>query len=233
MTAPGLSITVARLEQLQADGSCRRQVGVWGDRSCPELAAHVHCRNCPVYARIGRNLLDREVPAPPSRIRDATRHATQEATQSVIVFRAGAEWLALPTSLAREVIVAPAAHRVPHRNDPRFRGLVNVRGELLPMVDMRAMLGAAESSAEAHASSGAKEPRARLLVLERDGASWALGIAAIDDIHRIAPSALRPPPVTVQLGSARFTQAMFTLPIGQVGLIDAELLWYALNEICR
>ncbi len=233
MTAPGLSTIAARLAQLQADGSCRREVGVWGDRSCPELAAHVHCRNCPVYARIGRNLLDREVPALSSPVRDATRRTAQESTQSVIVFRAGAEWLALPTSLAREVVIAPAAHRVPHRNDPRFRGLVNVRGELLPMVDMRVMLGAAESSADGGAASGAKEPRPRLLVLERDASSWALGIDAIDDIHRIAPSALRPPPVTVQLGSARFTQSMFTLSIGQVGLIDAELLWYALNEICR
>src|SRR4030095_4038577 len=30
--------------------ACWSQVGIWGNRSCPELQQHVHCRNCPAYA---------------------------------------------------------------------------------------------------------------------------------------------------------------------------------------
>ena len=32
------------------EDACWRRIGVAGDRTCPELAQHVHCRNCPVYA---------------------------------------------------------------------------------------------------------------------------------------------------------------------------------------
>ncbi len=29
---------------------CWNRIGVRGDRSCPKLAEHIHCRNCPVHA---------------------------------------------------------------------------------------------------------------------------------------------------------------------------------------
>lgn len=231
--APGEPLAAEDIERIKADGSCRRLIGVWGDKSCAELPAQVHCRNCPVYARAGKRLLDREITWAAARAQDAEKQTGQEATRSVIVFRAGAEWLALPTTLAREVVAAPPAHRVPHRNDPRFAGLVNVRGELMPLVDVRAMLGVAEAADEqAQAANGREHPE-RVLILERDGAGWALRVDEIDDIRRIPASALRPPPVSVELSSPRFTQAMFELPRGQVGLIDDELFWYALGEVCR
>ena len=36
---------------------CWQEIGVWGDRSCPELAAVTHCHNCPVFAAAGRKFL--------------------------------------------------------------------------------------------------------------------------------------------------------------------------------
>ena len=29
---------------------CWNRIGVLGDGSCPRLAEHIHCRNCPVHA---------------------------------------------------------------------------------------------------------------------------------------------------------------------------------------
>ena len=42
---------------------CWNRIGVRGDRSCPELAKHTHCRNCPVFAAAGRRFLDAPSPA--------------------------------------------------------------------------------------------------------------------------------------------------------------------------
>lgn len=42
--------------------SCWNMIGVKGDRSCPELTAVIHCRNCTVYSQGGRQLLDRQPP---------------------------------------------------------------------------------------------------------------------------------------------------------------------------
>lgn len=39
---------------------CWNQIGVEGDRSCPQLKTAIHCRNCSVYSLAGRSLLERE-----------------------------------------------------------------------------------------------------------------------------------------------------------------------------
>lgn len=215
----------------QQDGSCRNTVGVWGDRSCPELREHVHCRNCPVYARIGRSVLERDAAAAylgewQSRI--ATEEAAVATDQrSLVVFRVQGEWLALPTRLLREIVEPLAAHQVPHRRDPRFGGLVNVRGELIPGLRLGPLLGAREPTAT--------NPRAwaRTLIVERDGAPWALPVDEVDGVHRIPEAELRTPPVTVGAGSPSFTAAVFTSARGDVGLLDDELLLHAARDFCR
>src|SRR5262249_44285713 len=43
-------------------GDCWTTIGVSGDRSCPELNTHIHCRNCPVFAEAARGFFDRRAP---------------------------------------------------------------------------------------------------------------------------------------------------------------------------
>lgn len=215
----------------QDDGSCRLAVGVWGDRSCPELQEHTHCRNCPVYARAGRSLLEREAGdtyIEEWRSRIAAEDAPEAGQQrSVVIFRVRSEWLALPTRLLREIVEPVAAHAVPHRRDPRFAGLINVRGELIPSIQLAPLLGATDAVAA--------NPRAwaRVLILDRDGAVWAFPVDEVDGVQRIPESALRTPPVTVGVGSPSFTANVFTSTRGDVGLLDEELLLLAIRDICR
>ena len=215
----------------QQDGSCRTTIGVWGDRTCPELREHVHCRNCPVYARTGRSVLEREAGdayLEEWRARIATEEAAVASHQrSVVVFRVHSEWLALPTRLLREIVEPLAAHQVPHRRDPRFGGLVNVRGELIPGLLLGPLLGAREPAA------ANQRAWARTLIVERDGAPWALPVDEVDGVHRIPEDELRTPPVTVGAGSPSFTAAVFTSTRGDVGLLDDELLLHAARDFCR
>lgn len=200
------------------DGSCRLHIGVWGDRSCAELLAHIHCRNCPVYINTGRRLLDR----PPSAAQiedwqqDLARNVlpSDEARTSVVVFRIATEWLALPTALLREVIDPMPAHQIPHRQDPRFKGLVNVRGELMPCIELGRLLNPTTAVAE----SAQSWPR--LLIIERQGESWALRVDDVEGVHQIARGALRAPPVTVGQGSPSFAAQIFSLAFTFVSLAD-------------
>ena len=79
---------------------CWNRIGVRGDRSCPELLKFTHCNNCPVFAAAGRRFLD--APSPAGYLdewttRLAARDDTREGDESsVLVFRLGDEWLALP-----------------------------------------------------------------------------------------------------------------------------------------
>ena len=41
---------------------CWNSIGIAGDRSCRELEAHIHCRNCPVFASAAEEFLHRVAP---------------------------------------------------------------------------------------------------------------------------------------------------------------------------
>jgi chemotaxis-related protein WspD len=113
---------------------CWNKIGVWGDRSCPELEAAVHCHNCPVFSAAGRSLLDRE--APDEYLGEWAEAITRPAEtknangESAVVFRLASEWFGLPVHLCREVVEDCPIHTLPHRSDAVFLGLVNVRGQL-------------------------------------------------------------------------------------------------------
>ena len=38
---------------------CWNRIGIYGDKSCPVLPEHIHCRNCSVYSAAATRLLDR------------------------------------------------------------------------------------------------------------------------------------------------------------------------------
>src|SRR5580692_7426061 len=86
---------------------CWQQIGVWGDRSCPELQKVTHCHNCPVFAAAGRRFLD--APSPADYLVEWTaRLGTSEDDElgeelSILVFRISDEWLALPVNVLVEV----------------------------------------------------------------------------------------------------------------------------------
>jgi twitching motility protein PilI len=73
-------------------------------------------------------------------------------------FRMGDEWLVAPREEVREVIVPPALTRVP-RTRPWFSGVANVRGNLLPVVDLMQLIGTGTHTAG---------DRSRVLVMNSD-----------------------------------------------------------------
>jgi len=201
---------------------CWTRIGVFGgDQSCPELAQVVHCRHCPVYARAGRALLEQE---PPEgylahwAAQLATAHEREDAeTLSTVVFRLAAERLALPTTACVEVVEPRPVHRIPHRAGTVLRGVANIRGELLLVVSLTALLGIAPDAA---AAAG----RSRLLVIEHDGERWVFAVDELLGVHRVARAALAPPPATVAHDDRAATTALFDLGEVRVALLDDALL---------
>lgn len=80
--------------------ACWSRIGVRGDRSCPELERHIHCRNCPKYGAAARAILDTRSP-------DSSNASWNEPipdfrnlgerAHSATVFSLGAERFGLPT----------------------------------------------------------------------------------------------------------------------------------------
>jgi len=211
---------------------CWNKIGVRGDGSCPELERHVHCRNCPVYSASAAKLLDSDLPA--GHFAEWTGHfsgerKTEEAgTYSVVIFRIGAEWLALPTSVFSEVATVRAVHSLPHRRSGVVLGLANVRGTLLVCVSLGDVLDLEKAAAPKKDS--AHSQHRRLLVISREGSRLVFPVDEVHGIHRCQPRELKEVPATVAKATATYTKAVLAWRDKSVGCLDDQLLFYTLNR---
>lgn len=210
---------------------CWNRIGVNGDHSCPELVPHTHCRNCPVFSAAGQALYDRP---PPAGYADewADRIAAADPpppprTVPVVLFRVGAEWLALDVAHTVEVAPVRTVRRVPHQTDRVLAGLVNVRGELQLAVSLRTLLGIEDGPAETPVG------RERMILVEKDGSRWVFLADAVDDIRHIPVTAVGKVPATVAAGPAAFTRGVFVRDGVAVGYLDPDRLFAALRRSFR
>ena len=65
----------------------------------------------------------------------------------VLIFRLGVEWLAFRTQTIAEVTNPRPVHRVPHRSNEIFVGLVNLQGQVQLCVSLHGLLGVPAPSA--------------------------------------------------------------------------------------
>ncbi|RYE34380.1 MAG: chemotaxis protein CheW [Hyphomicrobiales bacterium] len=207
---------------------CWREIGVSGDRSCPELDEHLHCRNCPTHAEIARKLLDR--PLPPGYREEWTRHFAGrddkapdgEEIDSVLIFRIGEEWLGLPAGICREIAEPRPVHSLPHRRSEAVRGIVNVRGELLVCISLPALLGIAGAASSRAAERIAVFPR--LIVTGEDARHVAFEVDEVHGLHGYRSHERGTVPATVGRAAASVVETMIPWHGRAVGCLDAVRL---------
>lgn len=207
---------------------CWSRIGVMGDGSCEKLATHVHCRNCPVYATAGERLLDRALTAG-YRQEWAQHFSVPKRKQSpgsvsLVLFRLGAEWLALPTQVFQEVVELRKIHTIPHRRNGALLGIVNVRGELLVAVSLARALGVASSS-DLKASK-----TARLLVSTWESQRFVFPVDEVHGVFHCDPEKLGEPPNTLSKSGTSYTRAVLDWNDKLVCCLDTSLLFSALSQ---
>ncbi len=210
---------------------CWNVRGIRGDQSCPRLGANIHCRNCPDFSDAGRTLLDRPVPADYLRewndVLSAKKEPAESTYTSVLIFRLGGEWLSIPVGVVREITPALVVHSLPHRTSGQLLGVSNVRGELHLCVSLDALLGI---EPEADTRPAGRDAIPRFVVMERERERWVFPAAEIHGTHRFGESERRQAPATVAKAGTSFTKTMFAWEGKTVGLLDDELLFYALRR---
>lgn len=210
--------------------SCWNRIGVRGDRSCPELTTVTHCHNCPVFATAGRRFLD--APSPPDYLDEWTARlaapddGAAKEEFSVLVFRLGDEWLALPVGVLVEVTRPRPTHRVPHRGG-LLAGVVNIRGELHLCVRLDLLLGITGSD------SNSANNNPRLIVIRHQSEGWAFAADEVDQVHRIPAQSVTPVAPTLSRASAKTTRGVFTSRKRSVGLLDGTRLFQTIQERVR
>lgn len=211
---------------------CWNRIGVRGDRSCVQLIDCIHCRNCPVYSAAARKLL--ETPASSDYTRTWTDHVAQPVnpvetdTHSVMIFRVGAEWMAVPTHSCVEVASSRTVHSLPHRRSGAVLGVANVRGVLRVCVSLGAILHVTAADTAAQSAQGNLSQR--LLVLSWPDGAVAVPVDEAHGVHRFRDQDLKEVPATLARAQSTYTKAVLSWNERSVGVLDEHLLGYAITR---
>ncbi|MFP6562643.1 chemotaxis protein CheW [Paraburkholderia sp. B3] len=216
---------------------CWNRIGTRGDNSCPRLEQYLRCLNCPVFAQAAARMLERPADFAAAALPSAARAGgarvddqdTLAKSEGSLVFRVGAEWLALPATVLQHVGEARAIHSLPHRRSAAVLGIVNVRGVLTLAVSLAALLHI-EAAPE---SAGARSGRRRLLVAERGGETTAFPVDDVEGVAYFSHEALLPAPATLAQGSGRHVRGVLGWRGRSVGVLDVEALFEALTRSVR
>lgn len=177
-------------------------------------------------------LLDRE--APEGYVRIWTEHVAAEkkpiepGTKSIVIFRIGTDWLALPTQIFQEVAEDRSLHKVPGAGREVLNGMVNVHGTLLLCVSLEKILGIEPMANEGHRTG--LTVYKRFMVYNREGDRLSFPVQEIRGLDRYHPRELREIPSTLSKAAAKFTLGILSRAGKSVGCLDDQLLFYALNK---
>jgi len=119
-----------------------------------------------------------------------------QAPDERLCFRLEGEWYALPVSGVREVARVPPLTEVP-RAPAHLLGVMNLRGEVLPVYDLKLRLRLATRPAPVAGPRADRSglPRsARVIVLRSPRGDAAVLVDAVQDVVRLSPDELQPPP---------------------------------------
>lgn len=128
--------------------------------------------------------------------------ATITEAAQYMTFRLGDELFAIGVSQVREVLEIARITRVPTAPD-YMRGVVNVRGKAIPVVDLRRRFGLAPAPDTLHT-------RIIVMELELDGETTILGGVA-DSVHEVIelePGQIDPPPRIAMRWRTEFIRGM-------------------------
>lgn len=208
---------------------CWRTIGIWGDGSCPLLPDLVHCHNCDVYIQSGRHRLEQPASEEYRRqwaeILARPKESQPINTTSVTVFRIGAHWLALPTTIFKQILEPRPIHHIPHRSNSVLLGIVPVQGELHLAFSMKELLSLKDGD-----TTTSQRAFPRMITIEKDGERWVFGVDEMHGLFELSPDASLPlTPTEDDPGSAYLT-SMFELEGRVVNSVDEGLLFAGLKR---
>lgn len=140
----------------------------------------------------------------------AEDEASRKKTLRVLTFALGQESYAIALNQAKEVIQPLTITRVP--NSPDFiAGVVNLRGEIIAVLDIRHFFGLGEQE---------KAKDARILITDVTGSYVGVIIDKVKEIIEIEEAAIQPPLVTLRGKLADYTKGEIRIGNDIVVLLD-------------
>lgn len=134
----------------------------------------------------------------------------ESETIELLTFHAGGQEYALDIMSVREIRGWTQVTPLPHAA-PFVRGVVNLRGTVLTIVDLAERLGLGQGEAA---------KRTVIIVVQAEGEALGLMVDAVSDIIEVARSALQNPPDLSADGGARFVSALTICDERMIRVLD-------------
>jgi chemotaxis-related protein WspD len=213
-------------EDAQAIDDCWNRIGIHGDKSCPLLIDHIHCRNCAVYSAAATRLLDRYALQQDDRASMSVAVESEVQTRSLLMFRLGEEWLGLATRCLVEVAPLQAIHSLPHQRSRALLGVANVRGALVACLSLVELLGLDSVSS---VPNGVRV-MPRMLIIAAHGGPVVVPVDEVDGIHAIDERILDAASRSGAQASAKYTRGVMQFKGRSLRWLDEEQLLSAVTR---
>lgn len=223
--------------------ACWQRIGVWATNgaTCPELKDVIHCRNCPTYVQAGRHCLagqpladDQEMLQYSEQYRQAKIQA-DPGLRKVTLFRLGDEWFALDTAMVGSILKPQPCCWVPHRSNKGIKGIANIDGDALVVVSLAKLLGisASQSQDSEHSQGVVNKAYPRMVTLGKSDKPLVVEVDEVWGQSRYSADKVMPLPSTVSKAVQKYSIGLLELDGTLVGLLDASLLLYGLEQAMK
>ena len=146
---------------------------------------------------------------------DANKTAAEAATtrlETWVTFRLAGEIFALPVTAAREILRLSTITRVPHA-PYTVRGIINMRGRVVPVVDFRVRLGLPQT---------AVGPKSRILITSTRNRLLGLLVDEVEQVVSLDRNAVTPAPSDVMTERSEYIIGVCHLDNRLLILLDVE-----------
>lgn len=129
-----------------------------------------------------------------------------------VTFRLAGELFALPVTAAQEILRVSTITRVPHAPHT-VRGIINMRGRVVPVVDFRVRLGLPIADVS---------PRSRILIASTRNRLLGLLVDEVEQVVSLDANAVAPPPDDVMTNQSEYIVGVYHLDDRLLILLDVE-----------
>lgn len=132
----------------------------------------------------------------------------------IVGFQVGRETYGVPITSLHEIVRVPEITAVPDAPD-YLEGVINLRGKIVSVMDLRKRFGVKESSIKRHT---------RILVVEHAGRLAGLIVDSASEVLKIPADAVEPPPAAFQEGGLNCVTGLGKVAGRLVVLLDMSKL---------
>jgi len=205
--------------------NCWNTIGIWSHevKKCDKLTKYIHCRNCPVFFEAGRSVFEKVAPSgylSHWREKIAAKEICDDSkNNSVLVFRIGHEWFALPSGILGEIANERTIHRIPRNMNRFISGIVNINGEIKICYSLSELL---ELSHIDDDDKKDEKPK-RLVVIELNEKNYVFLVDEVKGLYLYGDSELLPVPATLNADNA-------LLLLGSIKRFNHQVAVFSINE---